>query len=120
MSLLTVNHDTLDAAINDNKMLVVDLWASWCGPCRMFAPVYEQVSEETEGVTFAKFQTDASPENEQAFASMGFQAVPTILFFKEGTLLASIPGALPKQELRKVVAQLKTFDLSTIPEHEKA
>jgi len=115
MSLVTLDHASLDDAINQNDMLVVDLWASWCGPCRAFAPVYQQVSDETEDVTFGKFQTDASPENEQAFMQMGFEAVPTILFFKQAKLLAAIPGALPKPALRDVIAQLKAFDLSTLP-----
>jgi len=119
MSLVTLDHASLDDAINQNDMLVVDLWASWCGPCRSFAPVYQQVSDETEDVTFGKFQTDASPENEQAFMQMGFEAVPTILFFKQSKLLAAIPGALPKPALRDVVAQLKAFDLSTLPAEEQ-
>ena len=118
MSLLTLDHASLDDAIKQHDMLVVDLWASWCGPCRNFAPVYEQVAGETEDVTFGKFQTDASPENEQAFVQMGFEAVPTVLFFKQANLLAAIPGALPKQALRDVVAQLKAFDISTLPADE--
>lgn len=120
MSLLTLDHASLNGAIEQNDMLIVDLWASWCGPCRNFAPVYEQVSNETEGVTFGKFQTDASPENEQAFMQMGFEAVPTILFFKQANLLAAIPGALPKQALRDVIDQLKAFDISTLPAEDQA
>ncbi len=120
MSLLTLNHDTLDDAIENNDMMAVDLWASWCGPCRMFAPIYDQVAEETEGVTFAKFQTDASAENEAAFEAMGFQAVPTLLLFKGGNLVAAIPGALPKPMLREVVGKLKEFDPAAQPASSEA
>ena len=120
MSLITLNHDTLEEAVDTNDMLVIDIWASWCGPCKRFAPVYEEVAEETEGVTFAKFQTDASDENQEAFESMGFQAVPTILFFKGGNLLAVNPGALPKAEFRNIVAKLKDFDLKDLKDAQKA
>ncbi|MDR0847896.1 MAG: thioredoxin family protein, partial [Propionibacteriaceae bacterium] len=90
MSIITLNYDTFENTIDANDMLVLDLWASWCGPCKMYAPVFEAVAEQTEGVTFAKFQTDASDENQEVFEALGFQSIPTTLFFKGGNLLLAV------------------------------
>ena len=116
MSLIHLDHDTLDDAVTTNDMMVVDFWASWCGPCLRFAPVFEAVAGQTQNVTFAKFQVDATPANQNKFVELGFQAVPTLLFFKQGHLLSVIPGALDKKSFSDVVGQLQAFDVSTLKE----
>ncbi|MDR0959876.1 MAG: thioredoxin family protein [Propionibacteriaceae bacterium] len=116
MALIHINANTFEQAVEKSPMLIVDFWASWCGPCLRFAPTFESVSQDNDDVTFAKFQTDASPENQAFFESSGMRAVPTLLLFKEGNLLSAIPGALRRSDLNEVIGNLRDFDLSQIPQ----
>jgi thioredoxin 1 len=94
-------------AIRDHPYLVVDLWAPWCGPCRMVAPVIQELSAEFAGkITFAKVNTD---ENQKIAMSYGITAIPTILLFARGKLVEKVIGAYPKQMLRDRI--LRTFGL---------
>ena len=95
------------AAVRDNPFLVVDMWAPWCGPCRMVAPVIQELSAEFAGkITFAKINTD---ENQKIARSYGITAIPTILLFARGKLLEKVIGAYPKDMLRDRI--LRTFGL---------
>jgi len=107
MNPLIVNHDTLDRTIHDNDMLIVDMWASWCVPCRQFSPVFEEIARSTPDVAFGSFQVDASEENQGTFDSLGFQTVPTLLAFKGGTLVTTTSGALGKADLTAVLDKLR-------------
>ena len=94
-------------AVRDNPFLVVDLWAPWCGPCRMVAPVIEELSAEFAGkIRFGKVNTD---ENQRVAMTYGITAIPTILLFARGQLVEKIVGAYPKQILRDRV--LRAFGL---------
>ena len=89
---INVTADDFKATIDDNDIVLVDWWASWCGPCRMFAPVFEKAAAEHHDIVFAKIDTEA----ESALAgALGIMSIPTLMVFREGVLVFSQPGALP-------------------------
>lgn len=97
--------------IEDNGIVLIDFWAEWCGPCRMFAPWYEEVSQEHTDVVFAKVDTEA----EQALAgSFGIRSIPTLMAFRDGILLYREAGALPKEALGQLVDQVKALDMDDV------
>jgi len=100
-----------DSTIQDNSIVLIDFWAEWCGPCRMFAPWYEEASLEHTDVVFAKVDTEA----EQALAgSFGIRSIPTLMAFRDGILLYKEAGALPKDALNQLVDQVKGLDMDDI------
>ena len=109
----TVDLTTTDfsSTIEDNGIVLIDFWAEWCGPCRMFAPWYEEVSQEHTDVVFAKVDTEA----EQALAgSLGIRSIPTLMAFRDGILLYKEAGALPKEALGQLVDQVKALDMDDV------
>ena len=99
------------STIEDNGIVLIDFWAEWCGPCRMFAPWYEDVSQEHTDVVFAKVDTEA----EQALAgSFGIRSIPTLMAFRDGILLYKEAGALPKEALGQLVDQVKALDMDDV------
>lgn len=106
--VLVLDERQFPMAVRDHPFLVVDLWAPWCGPCRMVAPVIRDLSTEFAGkITFAKVNTD---ENQKVAMSYGITAIPTILLFARGKLVEKVIGAYPKQMLRDRI--LRTFGLT--------
>jgi len=106
--VLVLDERRFGMAVRDNPFLVVDLWAPWCGPCRMVAPVIEELSAEFAGrISFGKLNTD---ENQRVAMTYGITAIPTILLFARGKLVEKIVGAYPKQILRDRI--LRTFGLT--------
>jgi thioredoxin reductase (NADPH) len=95
--------------VNGNDMVLVDFWASWCGPCRAFAPTFKASSEQHPDVVFAKVDTEA--EQELASAAQ-IRSIPTLMAFKQGKLLFNQPGALPPAALEDLVQQLKAYELA--------
>ena len=109
---------TLDLTVSDftttlesNDIVLIDFWAEWCGPCRMFAPWYEEVSEEHADVVFAKVDTEAQQE---LAGSFGIRSIPTLMAFRDGILLYKEAGALPKEALSDLVAQVKALDMDDV------
>jgi thioredoxin 1 len=111
MSTVDLTATDFTSTIEDNGIVLVDFWAEWCGPCRMFAPWYEEVSEEHGDVVFAKVDTEA----EQALAgSFGIRSIPTLMAFRDGILLYKEAGALPKDALASLVDQVKALDMDDV------
>jgi thioredoxin len=108
MSTVELTAADFERTITGNEIVLVDFWASWCGPCRMFAPVFAAASERHPDIVFAKVDTEA----EQGLAAAaGITSIPTLMAFKGGTLVFSQPGALPAQALDQVIAAVRELDL---------
>jgi thioredoxin len=103
--------DNFEKTVNDNKLVIIDFWAPWCGPCRGFAPVYEKASETHPDVVFAKVNTDEEQELAGAF---GIRSIPTLMVFREKVILFQQPGALPGSALEQVITQARTVDMEKV------
>jgi thioredoxin 1 len=111
MSTVDLTADTFESTVDAEGIVLVDFWASWCGPCRMFAPVFSQASEENPDVTFAKVDTEAE---QQLAAALQIMSIPTLMIFRDGILLFSQPGALPKAALDDLIAQTRALDMDEV------
>jgi thioredoxin 1 len=100
-----------ERTVLDNDIVLVDFWAAWCGPCRMFGPIFEKASEEHGDVVFGKVDTEA----EQALATAAnITSIPMLMAFREGVLVYAQPGALPAQGLEQVIAGVKGLDMDDV------
>ncbi|WP_136520858.1 thioredoxin [Cellulomonas telluris] len=118
MGTITLGAESFERTVTDNHIVLVDFWAAWCGPCRMFAPVYEKASVEHPDIVFAKVDTEA----EQGLAAAaGITSIPTLMAFKGGTLVFSQPGALPAAALEQVIAAVRDLDVdAALAEQERS
>ncbi len=111
MATLNLTKDTFESTIVDNDIVLVDFWADWCGPCKMFGPVYEKVSEQYPGAVFAKVDTEAEPELAQYF---NVRSIPTLMIFRDQIGIFSQPGALPEHALVDLVDQAQALDMDEV------
>ena len=112
--MATVNLGVADfeRTVLDNEIVLVDFWASWCGPCRSFAPVYERASQEHPDVVFGKVDTEAE---RSLAAAARITSIPTLMAFKQGSLVFAQPGALPSAALAEVIAAVRGLDMDQVP-----
>ncbi len=111
MATVDVTKDTFGSLIESNPTVLVDFWAEWCGPCRSFAPTYEQMSEKYPDLVFAKVDTEDQPELAGAF---NIRSIPTLMVFRDQIILYSQAGALPPQHLEDLIEQVNKIDMDEV------
>lgn len=111
MATVELTKDNFEQVVTESQMVIVDFWAPWCGPCRGFAPIYEQASESHQGVVFGKINTDQEQELAGAF---GIRSIPTLMVFREKVVLFQQAGALPASALDEVITQAKALDMAKV------
>ena len=111
MATTELTAQSFEKTVLDNGTVLVDFWADWCGPCQRFGPIYEDVSEQHEGIVFAKVDTEA----EQALAAaVNITSIPTLMAFRDGILVFRQAGALPKESLQSLISQVGALDMDAV------
>ncbi|MGZ5368366.1 thioredoxin [Aeromicrobium sp.] len=111
MTTVTLTAESFADTVTAEGITLVDWWASWCGPCRQFAPIYETASAKHEDITFGSVNTE---EEQQLAAQAQITSIPTLMVFRDGVLVFSQPGALPESGLEQVIQAVRDLDMDDV------
>ena len=111
MATIELTSENFSDTVDGGGIVLLDFWASWCGPCRMFAPVFEKAADKHADVVFGKVDTEAQTELAQAF---GISSIPTLMAIRDGVVLYAQPGALPEPALEQLIEQVRAVDMDDV------
>jgi len=111
MATVNLTQETFSDTVNDNDIVFIDFWAEWCGPCKNFAPIYDEVSEKHEDIVFAKVNTE---EEQELGASFQIRSIPTLMIFREKIILYSQPGMMAGPQLDELIEKVKQLDMDKV------
>lgn len=111
MSTVTVTAETFPAQVQKDGIVFIDFWASWCGPCRVFAPIFEAAAEQHPDIVWGKVDTEAEQE---LAGALEIRSIPTLMVFRDGVLLFAQPGALPAHILQELVTKVRELDMEEV------
>lgn len=111
MATVTLTKENFEQVVTDNKFVIIDFWAPWCGPCRGFAPVFESASEKHPDIVFAKLNTD---EEQELGATFNIRSIPTLMIFRDKVIVFSQPGALPGKQFEELIDKARELDMAQV------
>jgi thioredoxin 1 len=111
MSTVELTKDNFEETVTGSDIVLIDFWAAWCGPCRMFGPVYEKAAERHPDIVFGKVDTEAQPE---LAATFQISSIPTLMAVRDRTVLYARPGALPPQALEELIGKIRAVDMEDV------
>jgi thioredoxin 1 len=111
MATMELGMDNFDEVIEGNDFVLIDFWAAWCGPCRMFAPIFEKAADRHPDLVFAKVDTEAQPELAAAFE---ISSIPTLMIIRDQVVIYARPGALPEAALEDLITQARALDMDEV------
>lgn len=111
MPTVELTKDNFEETVTGSEIVLIDFWAAWCGPCRRFAPVYDQAAERHPDIVFGKVDTEAQPELAAGFR---ISSIPTLMAVRDRTVLYAEPGALPPQALEELIGKIRAVDMDDV------
>ena len=111
MASVELTKDNFDEVISNNNFVIIDFWASWCGPCKNFSPIYERVSEKFKDIVFAKVNTE---EEQELAGHFNIRSIPTLSIFREQVVIFTQPGMLPEEAFEELIGKAKELDMDQV------
>ena len=111
MATIELTRENFEQVVTDNDFVLIDFWASWCGPCKSFAPVFEAASEKYSDIVFAKVNTE---DQQELAAHFQIRSIPTLMIFREKIIIFSQPGMIPGQVLDELIGKARELDMQQV------